>query len=257
MPSKSEAESAKSAIDVNLPPTKGLLGKSIGVGLATGFYGISFGALSVAAGLDIWQTMTLSLFMFSGGSQFAFVAIAAGGTPAIAAAITSAWLLGIRNGFYAIRMTPILKAFGLKKLVGAMLTIDESIAVATAEQEQINQRRGFWWTGAAVYLFWNLATFIGALVGEALGKPETWGLDAAAAAAFVGLIWPRLRERQALIVAIIALAVATLVSPFVSAGIPVLLAGGVALVFGLTNWFGKPGEDAVAAVETPSGESRP
>jgi predicted branched-subunit amino acid permease len=108
-----------------------------------------------------------------------------------------------------------------------------------------------------VYLFWNLATFMGALVGEALGKPETWGLDAAAAAAFVGLIWPRLRERQALIVAIIALAVATLVSPYVPAGMPVLLAGGVALVFGLTNWFGKPGEQSIAAVELPTGESKP
>lgn len=135
MPNNSGTPIAKKSRAATIPPTKGLLGKSIGVGLATGFYGISFGALSVAAGLDIWQTMTLSLFMFSGGSQFAFVAIAAGGTPAIAAAITSAWLLGIRNGFYAIRMAPILKTLGFKKLVGAMLTIDESIAVATAERD--------------------------------------------------------------------------------------------------------------------------
>lgn len=236
--------------------TKGVLATSVGVGLATGFYGISFGALSAAAGLDIWQTMALSLMMFSGGSQFAFVAVVSGGSSAIAAAVTSAWLLGIRNGFYAVRMGPILRAVGLKRYVGAMVTIDESLAVATAQEQVRDQRRGFWWTGAAVYLFWNLATFLGARLGEALGKPEQWGLDAAAAAAFVGLIWPRLRERQSLVVAIVAFAVATTVAPFVPSGIPVLLAGAVAVVFGLTNWFGSRA-DMVEAVESPTGESRP
>lgn len=236
--------------------SKGLLSTSIGVGLATGFYGISFGALSAAAGLDLWQTMALSLMMFSGGSQFAFVAVLSGGSSAIAAAVTSAWLLGIRNGFYAVRMGPILRAIGLKRYVGAMVTIDESLAVATAQETVRDQRRGFWWTGAAVYLFWNLATFLGAILGEALGKPELWGLDAAAAAAFVGLIWPRLRERQSLVVAIVAFAVATAVAPFVPSGIPVLLAGAVAVVFGFTNWVGSPAAE-VAAIESPTGESRP
>lgn len=235
---------------------KGVLSTSIGVGLATGFYGISFGALSASAGLDLWQTMVLSLLMFSGGSQFAFVAVISGGSSAIAAAVTSAWLLGIRNGFYAVRMGPILNVLGLKRVLAAMLTIDESLAVATAQEQVRDQRRGFWFTGAAVYVFWNLATFAGALLGEALGKPEQWGLDAAAAAAFVGLIWPRLRERQSLAVALVAFAVAALISPFVPSGVPVLAAGLVAVLFGLTNWFGKL-TDSVSTIETASGESRP
>ncbi|MDE2591232.1 MAG: AzlC family ABC transporter permease [Actinomycetales bacterium] len=227
-------------------PAKGLLATSIGVGLATGFYGISFGALSSAAGLDLWQTMVLSLAMFSGGSQFAFVAVAAGGSGAVAAAITSAWLLGIRNGFYAVRLAPVLKLVGLKRWIGAMVTIDESLAVAIAQEKTADQRRGFWWTGAAVYLFWNSATFLGALIGDAVGKPENWGLDAAAAAAFVGLVWPRLKERQALIVAIAAVIVATAVSPFVPAGIPVLIAGSVALIVGFTNWFASSSREVQA-----------
>lgn len=71
---------------------------SLGVGVATGLYGISFGALSVAAGLDVWQTMALSLLMFSGGSQFAFIGVVATGA-GVVPAILSAWLLGVRNGF--------------------------------------------------------------------------------------------------------------------------------------------------------------
>lgn len=217
---------------------KSVLMTSLGVGFATGLYGISFGALSSAAGLDFWQTMVLSLLMFSGGSQFAFVAVVSGGSSALAAAVTSAWLMGIRNGFYAVRMGPILKLIGAKKLVGALVTIDESTAVGIAQDSVKDQRQGFWLTGAAVYLFWNAATAIGAILGQAIGDPRTWGMDAAAAAAFVGLIWPRLKERQSLVVALIAIGLAAISAPFVPAGIPVLIAGAGAILVGTFDWFG-------------------
>jgi predicted branched-subunit amino acid permease len=217
---------------------------SIGVGLATGLYGISFGALSVAAGLDIWQTQVLSLLMFSGGSQFAFVGViaAAGGVASsgavIGAAIVSAWLLGIRNGFYAVRMAPLLGRVGLGKLVPALLTIDESTAVSLGQKDLKDQVKGFWLTGAAVFVFWNLMTLLGAVLGDALGDPRAWGLDAAAAAAFLGLLWPRLKEKQAFAVAVAALFIATLTTPYLPAGVPVLLAGLAAVVVGVWNLLG-------------------
>jgi len=49
--------------------------QAVSVSLATGLYGISFGALAVAAGLSVPQAMALSLLMFSGGSQFAFIGV--------------------------------------------------------------------------------------------------------------------------------------------------------------------------------------
>lgn len=217
-----------------------VLSTSVGVGLATGLYGVSFGALSVAAGLDVWQTQVLSLLMFSGGSQFAFIGIIAAsglGSVAVGAAVVSAWLLGIRNGFYAVRMAPILERVGLQKLIPALLTIDESTAVATAQSEKSDQRKGFWFTGLAVFVFWNLATLLGAFLGDAIGDPATWGLDAAAAAAFLGLIWPRLKERQSLAVAALSLVVAVVLTPSLPAGVPVLVAGAIAIVFGIFNWL--------------------
>lgn len=222
--------------------SRGVVSTSIGVGLATGLWGVSFGALSVSAGLDVWQTQVLSLLMFSGGSQFAFVGIiAAAGTggAALGAAVVSAWILGVRNGFYALRMAPILRVVGLGKIIPAVLTIDESVAVATAQTSESDQKRGFWVTGLAVFLFWNLMTLAGALLGNTLGDPKAWGLDAVAAAAFLGLIWPRLVERQAFAVATLALVVATLTTPALPAGAPVLLAGVVAVVFGVFNWLGE------------------
>jgi predicted branched-subunit amino acid permease len=212
---------------------------SFGVGFATGLYGISFGALSVAAGLDFWQTMVLSLLMFSWGSQFAFVGVIATGA-GVVPAVLSAWLLGVRNGFYAIRLAPVLSLSGILKPVGAQLTIDESNAVSLSQEPDLaKQRQGFWLTGIAVFVFWNLLTAAGALLGSVIGNPADWGLDAAAGAAFLGLIWPRLKESKLLLLAVVSAFTATLLSSFVPAGIPVLLTAGVAVVFWVIELLGK------------------
>lgn len=206
---------------------------SLGVGIATGLYGISFGALSVAAGLDVLQTQLLSLLMFSGGSQFAFIGVvASGGVASLPAAIASAWMLGVRNGFYALQMKPLLVPLGLKLPFAAQLNIDETTAVSTAQPTDPERRRGFWLTGFAVYVFWNLLTFVGALLGSQLGDPSALGLDAAAAAAFLALLWPRLKQFQPLVVAVAAAFVSVLLTPVLWAGLPILVAAVFAIIFG-------------------------
>ena len=206
---------------------KRVLSTSISVGLATGLYGISFGALAAVAGLDLLSIMLLSILMFSGGSQFAFIGvIAAGGAPV--SAITSAWLLGVRNGFYAMRLNDVLAPKGFKKLFAAQLSIDESNGVSAAQTDLRSQRVGFWATGIAVFVFWNLATFLGAIAGDLLGSAETWGLDAAAAAAFLGLVWPRLKDNK--LIALSAAVVAVVGSLYLPAGVPVLLTVFVAVL---------------------------
>ncbi|MEY3560898.1 MAG: hypothetical protein RL068_50 [Actinomycetota bacterium] len=208
---------------------KRVLSTSISVGFATGLYGVSFGALATVAGLDILSVMLLSLLMFSGASQFAFIGvIASGGAPI--SAIASSWLLGVRNSFYALRLKAAIDPQSLWRLLAAHLTIDESNAVSAAQDDLRAQKVGFWATGAAVFVFWNTATLLGALVGDFMGSVEAWGLDAAAAAAFLGLVWPRLRGNEML--AILASAVALLGSVFLPAGVPILLTVLVALIPG-------------------------
>jgi predicted branched-subunit amino acid permease len=202
--------------------------------VATGLYGVSFGALSVVAGLDVPQTMVLSLLMFSGGSQFAVVGVvAAGGSPA--AAVATSALLGARNTLYGAVVSPLLGVHGLRRLAAAHLTIDELTAVAVAQPAGRAARAGFWTTGIGVFLLWNACTLLGALAGDALGDPRAWGLDAAAAAAFLGLVWPRLASRTAQLVAALAVVVSTLLIPVVPPGIPILAAAGVAVVVGVVS----------------------
>ena len=138
----------------------------LSVGIATGLYGISFGALGTAAGLTVLQTQVLSLMMFTGGSQFAYVGAIAGGGQA---ALVSASLLGLRNMVYGAQMNAVFHPTGLRKLVQAHVTIDESVATAVGQDDGDEQRRGFWTAGLAVYVLWNLFTLAGALLGNALG----------------------------------------------------------------------------------------
>jgi predicted branched-subunit amino acid permease len=213
--------------------------QGLSVALATSAYGVSFGALAVAAGLDVWQTCVMSLVMFTGGSQFAFVGvIAAGGLPAAPAAIASASLLGVRNVAYGMRMSPVIGTGFWRRAAAAQFTIDESAAVSLAQTTHRARTLGFWVTGIAIYVGWNLSTLGGALLGDVLGDPKAYGLDAAAAAAFLALLWPRLRQVQPIAVGVAAAVVATLLTPALMPGIPVLVAAVVAIIVGWFNWLG-------------------
>lgn len=223
--------------------------QGLSVGIATGVYGVSFGALGVAAGLDIWQTVALSLLLFTGGSQFAFVGIiGSGGNPVTAVATST--LLGIRNGLYGLQLARVLRLRGWRRAAAAHVTIDESTAVALAQEGPEAQRTGFWAGGLAVFAFWNLSTLVGAVAGNAMGDPRDWGLDAAAAAAFVALVWPRLRDRTGRITAALAALIALVSFTPMPAGVPVLLAAVAALVVGLVE----AGPSRARDVEQPEGD---
>ena len=206
----------------------------LSIAVATGLYGLSFGALSVSAGLDLWQTMALSLLLFSGGSQFAFIGVIAGGGSGLSALSASA-LLGIRNGVYGMQLNLLLRPAGWRKMLAAQVTIDESVATATGQTDPSEQRRGFWAAGIGVFVLWNIFTGLGALLGAAIGDPAQWGLDGAAAAAFLGLLWPRIQGLEPAAIAVVCAVVTVLAVPFVPPGIPILIAAVVAAVLGLSG----------------------
>lgn len=205
--------------------------QGVTVGLV-GLYGVSAGALGVAAGLSVWQTVLTSLLLFSGGSQFAFYGvIGTGGNPV--AAVATSTLLGLRNGFYGLELSRRLAPSPALRALTAHLTIDESTAVAVGQPDQRSTRIGFYVTAGTLFLVWNSTTLLGALAGEAMGDPRAWGLDAAAAAAFVALVWPRLRGRGPIGTAGLATVLTLVSAPFVPTGVEVLVGATAALVLGL------------------------
>lgn len=196
---------------------------AVGIGIAVGAYGLSFGAIAVSAGLSTLQTCATSLLMFTGASQFALVGVLGAGGSAVAG-VLSALLLGSRNTLYAVRLVDLLRISGPRRVLAAQVTIDETTAMATAAPDGL-ERLAFWATGASVYGLWNLGTLLGAIGAAQLGDPATFGLDAAVPAAFLALLAPRLRERQGQLVALAGALLALAAIPLVRPGVPVLIAG--------------------------------
>jgi predicted branched-subunit amino acid permease len=200
----------------------------VAIGVATGTYGLSFGALAVAAGLSVPQACALSLLMFTGASQFAFVGIVASGGSAFAGAATAA-LLGARNGLYGLHLSRLLAVRGGRRAAAAQFVIDESTALSLAGRTQPLARLGFWAAGGSVFVCWNAATALGALGAALLPDPKVLGLDVVAPAAFVALLAPRMVSRQTWLAATLAACVALAAVPLTPSGVPVLLAAAAVL----------------------------
>ena len=219
------------------PARAAVLRDAVGLGLAVGLYGVAFGAAADAAGLTLWQAVTLSALMFTGASQFALVGVLGAGGGGLAA-VGSALLLGTRNTVYGVRLLPLLQPRGvLARLGAAHWVIDETTALSVAAPDRRLARLAFLAAGATIYLTWNAMTVVGALGAAALGATARAALDAVVPAAFLALLWPRLRagfpeaavqRRVAIGGAVVALALTPFVPPgvqVVAAAVAVALAG--------------------------------
>ncbi|ASY19777.1 branched-chain amino acid ABC transporter permease [Candidatus Planktophila vernalis] len=207
---------------------------SLSVSITVGAYGTAFGAAAVANGFSVLQTCLLSLLTFSGASQFAVIGVLGAGGGAISG-IATASLLGIRNGVYGVIMAPRLKVKGFKRIVAAQITIDESTAVALGQEVrgESAMRQGFWLTGFGVFIFWNLFTVAGALGAQAMGDIRAWGLDSAVPAAFLGLVWPRLKTNRDRFLAVGCVVFALAMTPILPAGLPIIATAFIAVAVGL------------------------
>jgi predicted branched-subunit amino acid permease len=204
-------------------PASAVVREALGVGVAVGLSGFAFGVTSAGAGLTIAQTCALSLLVFTGASQFALVgALGAGGNPFAAAA--GAFFLGVRNAFYGLRLSGLLRLPGAVRPLAAQWVTDETSAVTLAQPDRRSARLGFTVTGATLYVLWNLTTFLGALGASALGDPADWGLDAAGPAVFLALLAPMLRGRRERLTAAMAVLLGLACLTLLPAGVPVLVA---------------------------------
>jgi 4-azaleucine resistance transporter AzlC len=199
------------------------MGKAVGIGVAVGVYGVSFGVLAVAAGMSVAQACVMSMLVFTGASQFAFVGVLAAGGGALAA-MGPAVMLALRNAAYGLSLAPVLRGPLRERALAAQLVIDESTAMARAEDDPRSARRAFLATGVSVWVCWNAGTLAGALAGGGLGDPRALGLDAMFPGAFLALLAPQLRRPGAPVAAVAGAAIALAAVPFAPAGVPVIAA---------------------------------
>lgn len=194
------------------------------LGAAVGIFGVTFGVLAAASGLSALKATAMSLLVFTGASQFAALGIvSSGGDPL--SALGTALLLAARNGVYALSISEVLPTNRVRRLAAAQLVIDETAAMSTSQPAMEESREAFWITGISVFVFWNAGTLIGVLVGEVVGDPLSWGLDAAFPAGFFALLLPHLSDTRKRVAALLGAGIAVIGIPLLPRGLPVLAAG--------------------------------
>ncbi len=186
--------------------------------------GVSFGAIAVASGLSWWMPTALSVLVFAGGSQFMVVGVVAAGG-GLVAAVAGALLLNARHLPFGLALGDIMGRGFLARAVGAHLLIDESVAFALAQKNDPARARAvFWFLGTMAFAVWNLGTILGAAAGQVIGDTDAFGLDAAFPAGLLALVLPSLKNPRTRNAALLGAAVALATTPFLPAGVPVLLA---------------------------------
>lgn len=206
----------------------GIVGPALGLGFAVFAFGLSFGVLCIDAGGSVPKAMAMSLFVFTGASQFSSVGVIAAGGSAVSA-VVGALILASRNTVYGVAVAPSLRGSLPYRLFAAQFTIDETTGMTLAQRTPERSRRAYWVTAASIYVFWNLATLIGALAGSSIDTKK-YGLDVAFAAAFVGMLAPLISTQRARRVAAAGAVVCLVATPVVPIGVGIIVAALVALV---------------------------
>lgn len=207
-----------------------IIRQALSVGFAVAPFGVVFGVACADAGLSWLDAAGFSTLTFAGSAQFAAVDVLGDGGTA-AAAIGAGLLLNLRSLAFGLVLAPALDGPWWKRAAMSQLVIDESTAVATAQDDLRWRRFGFLAGGVSVFVLWNLCTLAGvALASVGDDFVTDWGLDAAAPAAFLALLWPRLAGsdgsdgREGRRIALAGAVIAACAIPFAPPGVPILAA---------------------------------
>jgi predicted branched-subunit amino acid permease len=191
--------------------------------LAVAPFGVAFGIAATDAGLSAWETSAFSAFVFGGSAQFAAVDVIGDGGAAISA-IVAGLLLNLRCLAYGVVMAPALGGGPRwKRALWSQVMVDQPAALGAAQPDRDLARYAYLVCGAYLFVFWNLATVIGAIALPSAGDVVTdWGLDGGIPAIFLALLWPRLRQPDQRRTAAAGAAIALALVPFTPAGLPVV-----------------------------------
>jgi len=175
-------------------------------------FGIIFGALAVTSGLSPAGTMSMSLFVFAGASQFIAAGLIASGT-GIFLIIATTFIVNLRHVLYSATLAPYVKNLPQKWLIplGFWLTDEAFVVTIQRYQEKDTSPHKHWFFfGAAIFMYinWAAFTFVGIKAGQSIKDPASWGLDFAMIVTFIGMLIPMIKSKS-IILAVVSAAVSS------------------------------------------------
>ncbi|MGE5702782.1 MAG: AzlC family ABC transporter permease [Clostridia bacterium] len=201
--------------------------------------GFAAGVVEKTAGLSIVEIGLLSLILYAGSAQFIAAGMLAANS-SVTSIIVTILFVNLRHLLLSAALSPYFRHLSPLKnmLIGSLLT-DETFGVAineTARKKRISEK---WMHGLNItaYLNWFIANIAGAFFGQWIANPETFGLDFALPAMFIGLLVLAMASRNQIVrdavVAISAVVIAVATSLMTSSSMGVIVATLVASTIGV------------------------
>jgi 4-azaleucine resistance transporter AzlC len=190
-------------------------------------FGVSFGVLAKGAGMGSAAAIAFSATTFAGSAQFAAASVLETGGTALAA-VVAAVLLNARYAPMSVAAASAFHGSLFRRLVESQLLVDESWALAGRDGRF--RRHVLLGAGLLLYVLWVASTALGTVIGDRLGNPTDYGLDAAFAALFLGLALPYLRTRRALQAGLLSGTLVVVLLPFTPPGVALVAASAAALL---------------------------
>jgi 4-azaleucine resistance transporter AzlC len=206
---------------------RGGIRAGMSAGVATFAIGIAFGLVARPV-LGTAEAIVMSIVVFAGSAQLTAVSVlAAGGSGD--AAVLAGLLMNLRFIPMGVAAASAFRGGPLRRTLEAQALVDASWALA-------GDGRGWYdrgiLLGASIpqALAWWVGTAVGALGGSHLAHADALGLDAIFPAFFLLLLIDQVKDRHALVAALLGAAICLILIPHAPAGSPVAASAAGALI---------------------------
>ncbi|HCD8312988.1 TPA: AzlC family ABC transporter permease [Klebsiella pneumoniae] len=176
--------------------------------LCIGVFPFSFivGALSVSAGMSVWQSTAWSAIVIAGSAQMlALNMLKTGAT--LGVIIFTTLIINLRHVLYSASISGTVREASFFKKCFMSYALTDEVYATTVKEMEGNKKEKYLFYGSAMITFWAiwvLADFLGALVGASFPHIEKYGLDFAMVAAFIAIVVPQIKSQACTVAAVVA-----------------------------------------------------
>ena len=158
--------------------------------------GMAYGLLMANAGYGVFWALLLSLLCYAGSMEFVAVSLLTAGFDPVQA-LLMALMINARHAFYGLSMLEKYRGTGWARPFLIFSLTDETFSlVSTLEPlDGVTRRDFYFWISLLDYLYWQMGSVLGALIGGLLPF-DTTGLDFALTALFIVLFLEQWRKRE-------------------------------------------------------------
>lgn len=183
--------------------------------------GVSYGAIAVSKGFELWVPAVLAIAVLAGAAELLFVGIVASGG-SVFAAMAAGLLVNARHLPFGVAVRDVIGT-GWRRLLGSHVMNDESVVFALSQEQAAKRKAAYWICGVGILLCWPVGAIAGGLIAGSIGDTDVFGLDAMFPTVLLALVLPSLKDGRTRLAVIVGAVIAVATTPLLPVGMPVLL----------------------------------